>query len=204
VVERLEERALVEVGGDAAELDVRLGHPLFGDVVVDRLGGAKRRRLLRSMVDASAAGEGDLGRDARLRLTAWRIEAGLPVEADDLLAAARHCLLVDPELAARFARLALDAGGGLAAADTLADMLVLTGRPRDAEILYRGIAAGAPERAAAVESRLAVVRAFGYGEAARERPGSTAWPARSMAPCGARWRAAWRSPASWPATCGGP
>ena len=164
VVERLEERALVEVGGDAAALEVRLGHPLFGDVVLDRLGGAKRRRLLRSMVDAS--GDGAAGADAHLRLTAWRIEAGLLVGVDDLLAAARHCLLVDPELAARFARLALDAGGGLAAADTLADMLVLTGRPGDAEILYRGVAAGSPERAAAVESRLAVVRAFGYGEAA--------------------------------------
>lgn len=130
---RLEQSGRVRVEQDGAETDVfRLGHPLYGEIVLSRVGHAARRRLVRRLADALAAHSSD-PIDA-LRVTRWRLESGVPVAPEDLVAAARTANhRFDPALARRLAREAIERQAGTAAYVELARALNGLGAFSEAE-----------------------------------------------------------------------
>ncbi|MET8121881.1 AAA family ATPase [Micromonospora sp. NPDC005291] len=91
IAERLEERGLIRLVRHDASVLVQTGHPLYAEVVRSRTGALRARRLRRTLAEALAAVNGG-GVDDRARIAAWRCEADLPVDADDLLAASEYAL----------------------------------------------------------------------------------------------------------------
>jgi DNA-binding NarL/FixJ family response regulator len=114
----LEQRQLLAVDATAPP-KVRLGHPLYGDVIGLQLGEVRRRQHSR-LLARSFEQRGRLSNRGLLRVAAWRLDAG---EADPALVtrAARAAMsLFDRELAVRLASAALELGGGVEAALVLA------------------------------------------------------------------------------------
>ncbi|MBO3750702.1 hypothetical protein J5X84_31885 [Streptosporangiaceae bacterium NEAU-GS5] len=144
VVARLEDRQLVTARSDGARLEVRLAHPLYGEVVADRCGALRTRAVLRALADAVTA-TGMRRRADVLRVAMWRLDAGQVDDVGLLAAAAEQARGVrDLELAERLARAAVAADAADAAdADGPAtgELLVLLGRV----LAYQGRYAEADE-----------------------------------------------------------
>jgi DNA-binding CsgD family transcriptional regulator len=128
----LEERGVVLVAGLGSDNEVRLGHPIYGEVIragLPPLRAREARLALVAMLQTRAALDpGDL-----LRIVRWLLDAGEPVGADRALDAARAAILGgDPELAATLATVALPEYG-IAAALLLARAYIVLSRFDDAE-----------------------------------------------------------------------
>jgi len=135
VVERLEAQGLLEAAGEQG-LEVRLAHPLYGEVVRARMPAVRRRRLCRSLADASEAG-GSINAQDLLRVAVWRLDGG-GGRPEVTLAAARMAFLgEDFELAGRLARAAWDQGQLVDAAILLADTLAVSRQPVNVEEILR-------------------------------------------------------------------
>lgn len=147
VVERLETRHVLSIGTSGDRHRAALSHPMYGEVLraqTPRLRGRDIRRQLADALDATGTRrELDL-----LRITTWRLDAGVAVPADRLLAAADAVLTrYDPQLAERFATSAFKASGRPDAALRLAAILGVSGRGEEAEsVLSRVDTADASER----------------------------------------------------------
>src|SRR5699024_8124098 len=116
----LEEIGLVRVAGSGSQARCSLGHPLYGEVILDQLGGIERRRLVKRLADAVHIG-GDGGDEDLLRTVTWRLEAGQQVPVGSLHRAAELANdRFDPALAERLAQAAVDGSGGSAAVISLA------------------------------------------------------------------------------------
>jgi DNA-binding CsgD family transcriptional regulator len=99
-----ERRGTIVAEESGRRAEVRLAHPLFGDVLRARMPVLQRRRLQRLLADALEA-VGGQRRDDVLRLATWRLGSAGPVDAGLLLRAARAAREVfDFALAARLAR----------------------------------------------------------------------------------------------------
>jgi DNA-binding CsgD family transcriptional regulator len=157
-LESLEDRGLLTVD-DTVRAEARLGHPLLADVLLDALGTVKRRRLLQALVELVAARP--LPVDAGDRVVRWRIDAGLDVSPDELVRVARRYILVDAALAEVLARRALDGGGGAGATITLAEVLVVSGRPEEAALLLDTLPSGSSRDHCRREVDMAYVLSFG-------------------------------------------
>jgi DNA-binding NarL/FixJ family response regulator len=108
----VEARGLVEVYSDGRRLQVRLAHPLYGEVQREQMGTLHARRLrgriARALTDTGARRASDTLRRALLVL-----ESDLPLDPMLLTDAARRATeLGDFALAERLARAAVAAGGG--------------------------------------------------------------------------------------------
>jgi DNA-binding CsgD family transcriptional regulator/tetratricopeptide (TPR) repeat protein len=135
VVESLEARGLLEAAGNR-RLEVRLAHPLYGEVVRSQLPALRRSGLCRALADAAEA-SGLEGNQHVLRIAVWRLDGG-GGKASAMLAAARVALLgEDFQLAARLARVAWEQGGVIDAAILLADASDLSGGAEDVEAILR-------------------------------------------------------------------
>jgi DNA-binding CsgD family transcriptional regulator len=159
-LERLEERGVL-VLDDSAQAEARLGHPLLADVLLDALGPIRRRRLLHDLVDAVAGRP--LPVEAGDRVVRWRLDAGMDVSGGELLTMARRYILVDPALAESLTRRAMATEGGDATAAilTLAEIMTMSGRPREAASLLGTLPSGSSREHARREVDLALVLAFG-------------------------------------------
>jgi DNA-binding CsgD family transcriptional regulator len=159
-LEQLEDRGLLVIDDDAGA-GARLNHPLLADVLLDSLGRAKRRRLLRSLVEAVSART--LPVDVGDRVVRWRIDAGLEVSPADLLAAARRYTLVDPALAESLARRlqASDPDSATVATLMLVEILTTSGRPDEAAALLQALPSGSDHERHRREVEIAMVVAFG-------------------------------------------
>src|SRR6266581_1274457 len=103
-----ERRGTIVAEESGRRAEVRLAHPLFGEVLRARIPVLQRRRLQRLLADALEA-VGSRRRGDVLRLAAWRVESASPVDAGLLLRAARQAREVfDFALAARLARASQD------------------------------------------------------------------------------------------------
>ncbi|GAA2298211.1 LuxR family transcriptional regulator [Nonomuraea roseoviolacea subsp. roseoviolacea] len=167
-VERLEERGLVAAVADGRREHLRLGHPLYGQVVRDGCGTLRARRRLRTLAGAleaggarqeaggtgEAGGAGEAGRAGEaggprrredvLRAAVWRLDGGSAVAPDTLLDAAGVALArQDPRLAARLARAAHEAGAGVSAVALLGQALVVLGESETAVAALRRAAGAA-------------------------------------------------------------
>ena len=123
----------VTVTAAGAVAEVRLAHPLYGDVVRSQLPVLRARELRLRLAETLQARE-PITPDAALRITRWLLDAGSAIPPDLLLGAARAANLAgDPELGGRLAQLAVDAGAGLPASLMLARSYTVRRRHKDAE-----------------------------------------------------------------------
>jgi DNA-binding CsgD family transcriptional regulator len=131
-VEAAEERGLIRVVADERRREVRLAHPLYGEVVRRRCPVTRSRRLLTQLADL-VEGAGARRRDDLLRVALWRLDSGTAQDGALLLDAARQAFgRFDIDLARRLAAAARDAGAGRAAAELLATVLLFADSPEEA------------------------------------------------------------------------
>lgn len=122
VIDRLERRGLAEVTGTGPRR-VRLGHPLHGEVLRERISALGRMVISRRLADAAEANGLDRPDDV-LRAVIWRLDSGGRVGPELMLQAARQAYFArDLRLTERLARTALSAGAGVAAGLVLAQVL---------------------------------------------------------------------------------
>jgi DNA-binding CsgD family transcriptional regulator len=131
-VEVAEERGLISMVRDDRRLNVRLAHPLYGEVMRRHCPVSRTRRL-----QATLAGllerVGKRRRDDLLRVAVWRLDSGTAQDPALLLDAAAQAFgRYDVPLATRLARAALDGDGGSDAAELLATILMFADRPDEA------------------------------------------------------------------------
>ncbi|WP_433531724.1 LuxR C-terminal-related transcriptional regulator [Micromonospora sp. CA-263727] len=131
-VETAEERGLVTMVESDRRLDVRLAHPLYGEVVRRQCPVSRTRRLQAHLAQL-VEGVGTRRREDLLRVAVWRLDSGTAQDPSMLLAAAAQAFArYDVPLATRLARAALDAGAGFDAAELLATILMFADRPAEA------------------------------------------------------------------------
>jgi DNA-binding CsgD family transcriptional regulator/tetratricopeptide (TPR) repeat protein len=150
---------------DARRRTVRLAHPIYGDVVRQRMSVLRARQLRRELADAVAA-TGGRRRDDALKIATWRLDTG-DVDAELFVRAAaearrRH----DPELAQRLAEAAHDAAPTLATLLELGLNLHILGRHEEAITLLDSSAVAPADDAgrAALALLRAQVRHRGLGQ----------------------------------------
>ncbi|MGC5020434.1 LuxR C-terminal-related transcriptional regulator [Micromonospora sp. DT47] len=140
-VETAEERGLISVDRDDRRRDIRLAHPLYGEMMRRRCPVSRTRRLQAHLAElleqVGARRRGDL-----LRVAVWRLDSGTAQDARQLVGAAVQAFTrYDVPLATRLARAALDAGGGFDAAELLATILMFGDRPDEALRVLDSVAA---------------------------------------------------------------
>ncbi|MEU5525587.1 LuxR C-terminal-related transcriptional regulator [Micromonospora chersina] len=139
-VEIAEERGLISMVHDDRRLNVRLAHPLYGEVMRRHCPVSRTRRL-----QATLAGllerVGKRRRDDLLRVAVWRLDSGTAQDPALLLDAAAQAFgRYDVPLATRLARAALDSEGGSDAAELLATILMFGDRPEEAIVVLDQVA----------------------------------------------------------------
>ena len=132
-----EQAGLLELVVDRRRTDVRLTHPVYGEVLRSSLppvrGRAIHRNLLGSLRKTPLRRWDDL-----LRLATWQLAGGEPADPEVLVPAARQAAARhDLALAERLARRAADTGEPRAVA-LLGQVLSLRGRHRDSAALLAG------------------------------------------------------------------
>jgi DNA-binding NarL/FixJ family response regulator len=160
-----EARGLVDAGALGA---VRLAHPLYGEVLAAEL-GTLRARELRLRLASVVQARGELGPGDALRVAHWLLDAGEPIPTPLLLDAGRAANLAgDPDLGARFAELAVEAGAGVDAVLLLGRAHTVRKRFAEAEAVLapiEGQIATQPAAIAYLEQRAVSVLYWGLHEA---------------------------------------
>ncbi|HEU5109151.1 MAG TPA: AAA family ATPase, partial [Micromonosporaceae bacterium] len=138
-VELAEERGLIRVDMDDRRANVRLAHPLYGEVVRRRCPVSRTRRLLASLAELVET-TGARRREDLLRVAVWRLDSDTGQDPAPLLeAAAQAFARFDIPLAARLARASLGAGGGFAAGELLATILMFGEQPEQAMVVLESV-----------------------------------------------------------------
>ncbi len=120
------------------DLRVRLGHPLFGEVIRAQTLSLRRRTLHAMLAEAAGSVEG-LRPEDMVRIAVWHLEAGTLSDPGLLIAAAGSALAaLNYRLAERLCRAAAESGGGWSAQRLLAQALVGQGQAGLAEELLVG------------------------------------------------------------------
>ncbi|MCA1657144.1 MAG: hypothetical protein LC713_05480, partial [Actinobacteria bacterium] len=137
--EHLERRGVVRVEEEGVRTNVRLGHPLYGDVLRARLSPLRTRSISGSLADA-LADNGAQRREDVLRLASWRLRAGDRRDPALLLAGARQAhARQDLVLAESLARAAWQGGGEFDAGLLLAVVVSQGAGPEEAETIFAGL-----------------------------------------------------------------
>ncbi|MEV5692620.1 LuxR C-terminal-related transcriptional regulator [Micromonospora globbae] len=144
-VEVAEERGLIAVIQHDRRTNVRLAHPLYGEVMRRRCPVSRTRRLQAHLAELLER-VGKRRRDDLLRVAVWRLDSGTAQDAGLLLEAAGQAFSrYDVPLATRLARAALGAGGGFDAAELLATILMFADRPEEAIEVLESVAPDASD-----------------------------------------------------------
>ncbi|GAB3954905.1 hypothetical protein GCM10027614_62800 [Micromonospora vulcania] len=131
-MEIAEERGLISVVQHDRRTNVRLAHPLYGEVLRRRCPVSRTRRLQAHLAELLEQ-VGKRRRDDLLRVAVWRLDSGTAQDGALLLDAAVQAFTrYDVPLATRLARAALNADGGSDAAELLATILMFADRPEEA------------------------------------------------------------------------
>lgn len=88
VLEELEERSLIRVDQDQRRCEVRLAHPVYGEILRRSLGRVRIRRLSRIHAEAIAA-TGARRREDALRIVRFQLAAGITPDVEVLMTGAR-------------------------------------------------------------------------------------------------------------------
>jgi len=131
-VDALEERGLITSHTEGGRIEIRLAHPVYGDVVRAGISALRERAVSRSLAEVieavGARRQGDLLKVATLRLMGGGGSAELLVSGA-LAARARH----EYSFTERLARAAIEAGAGFEARFAAAEAAHLQGRSGQAE-----------------------------------------------------------------------
>jgi DNA-binding CsgD family transcriptional regulator len=154
-VDALEEKGLITSGTDGRRIEIRLAHPVYGDVVRAGISARRERTISRSLADVLEA-VGARRQGDPLKVATWRLVGG--GGAAELLvsgamaARARH----DYSLTERLARAAIEAGADFEARFMAAETAHLQGRSDQAEQELAALAAQATSDAE--KARVALLR----------------------------------------------
>jgi DNA-binding CsgD family transcriptional regulator len=88
VLEELESRALLRVEDDRRRHEVRLGHPVYGEILRASIGRVRLRRLSRTIVEAVERHGGRRAEDPA-RIVRWQIDAGIAPDVEVVMAGTR-------------------------------------------------------------------------------------------------------------------
>ncbi len=154
-VETLERKGLITSLADGRRVQLRLAHPVIGDVVRAGVSALRERALTRSLAEVIET-TGARRREDTLRLASLRLAGGggsaSLLQAGAIAARGRH----DHSLAEQLARAALAEGAGFGARFVAAEAAQFQGRPAQAE---RELAALAADAASDAErARVALLR----------------------------------------------
>ncbi|MBB2891565.1 BTAD domain-containing putative transcriptional regulator [Flexivirga oryzae] len=128
----LDIRGLVAVHEEDGRAVVRLGHPLYGEVLRTELTPLRTRAIYHRLSETAF----DSGPQQLLRATCWRLDAGTVPPVEQLIAAAQvACERADPRLAERLVERARGTGAGVEADLVLAQALARQRRYVEAEAL---------------------------------------------------------------------
>ncbi len=138
VLSALERKGLIVSERLDRRMELRLAHPLYGEVVRQRTSPRREKAVYRQL--AESLQESGVGRSVdRLRAVTWRLAAGLPTDAEMLRVAAESMMKVDYLAAERLGRAAVEQGGGYPASFVLGQVLIGLGRSAEAEELFAGL-----------------------------------------------------------------
>lgn len=150
-----EAAGLLSASEEDGRTDLRLAHPLYGEVLRAATGPLRARELCHLLAEAMQA-TGCRRQDDLLRLATWRLEAGDEPPLEMLSGAARRALSIgDFRLAERLARAAIERGGGFAVRFVLGRALMGQQRQVEADGVLESTVAATDDEAA----RLAIIRA---------------------------------------------
>ena len=139
-VDALEERGLITSGTEGGRIEIRLAHPVYGDVVRAGISARREQTISRSLADVleavGARRQGDPLKVATLRLVGGGGSAELLVSGA-MVARARH----EYSLTERLARAAIEAGAGFEARFTAAESAHFQRRSDQAEQELAALAA---------------------------------------------------------------
>jgi DNA-binding CsgD family transcriptional regulator len=134
-IDAAEEQGLVRIVQDGNQINARISHPLYGDVLRRRIGTASARKLRGRIVTVLRA-HGTDSAAARIRLAQLSIDSDQPIDNDLLIAAAKDAVfLANLPLGERLARTAFELGDGLRAAELLSRAVLWQGRPGEADAI---------------------------------------------------------------------
>jgi DNA-binding CsgD family transcriptional regulator len=138
-LQNAEARELIRVDSAEPRAEVRLAHPLYGEVVGSAL-GSLRARAIRLQLAAVVQGRGQLTPGECLRVCVWLIDAGEAPPAQMLIDAASAANLSGaPDLGADLAGRAVEEGAGIVAALVLARSHAIAKRFDAAESALDGL-----------------------------------------------------------------
>ena len=139
-VEEADVRGLITVEPAGGGIEVRVAHPLYGEVRRKRTAPTRLRRLRGLVANELAASDDRDDVRVLVRRAALSLDSDLPPDAD-LLADAAHgaVWLADLALADRLAEAAVKAGGGPEPSFIRAHALSWLGHGREAEAVLAGI-----------------------------------------------------------------
>ncbi len=127
-----EEKGLIRILDDGMRSNVRLTHPIYGEVIRQNLGTTRsrqRRAELAAMIESTGARR----REDLLRVAVWRLDSRTATNPDLLLRAAGIAFAdMDTRLAARLAQAAQAVGAGLPALELHATAVGFSGAPQRA------------------------------------------------------------------------
>lgn len=142
-VESAESRGLIRADVDGRRLQVRLAHPLYGEVRRREMGILRARRL-RGVIATAIAGTGARRSEDTLRRAVLTLDSDLEPDPALFVRAAHTAVrLFDLHLGQRLAGAAVDAGGGSPAKLTLAYALSWGSRCAEAEKVLAALSAEA-------------------------------------------------------------
>jgi DNA-binding CsgD family transcriptional regulator len=137
-VEAAERAGLLVTEEAGPDIRVRLGHPLFGEVIRAQTPQLRRRTVHTTLAEAVGSADGLRSEDV-VRIAVWHLEAGTLPEPGLLVAAAGWALAaLDYQLAERLCRAAGNEGIRWPAEWLLAQALVGQGKAGPAEDLLAG------------------------------------------------------------------
>jgi DNA-binding CsgD family transcriptional regulator len=162
-LDELEQHGIVERGMDGRRELVDVVHPLHGEVVRARLSRTRVGEIQRRLADAVET-RGARRRADIPRLATWRLESGGARDPTLFERAAEHALAGhDPPLAERFARAAVQAGGGFGAGLALGRALAGQGHAEEADEALAGLIEHARDDRGRVALAIASARNLYWG-----------------------------------------
>lgn len=154
LLEELQRQGLLVITSDGRQLQVRLGHPVYADVLRAQTSAVRVTAMARSLA-AIVEETGALSHEDLLRVGLWRLDGG-GGRPDVLLEGARAARWhYDFTLAERLARAAVEAGAGFDGRLLAAQTTALQGRVEEAE---RELAALGHEVSESERARAAIAR----------------------------------------------
>lgn len=138
-LEDAERQGLIEVAQDGGRAQARLAHPVYGEVLRRRTPRSRLRRICTTLAEAVES-TGMRRREDLLHVGRWRLDGGAGGDPALLTEAARRARqMFDMDLAARLARAAFNAGGGVQAGIVLGEAEFASGRAQEAEAVLAGL-----------------------------------------------------------------